>query len=102
MSTITFTVVGKPQPKGAHTSFVPQRRDGSLVTRFDGRPVVVTKDSNDNQEAAQRDVKLEAAAPRTLGGEPMWHGPVTVEIAYFFKRKKGDYGTGRNAGLLKD
>ena len=100
--TLRFVALGKPQPKGAHTSFVPKRGDGSYVTRWDGKPVVVTKDTNDKQEAAQRDLALAAMEARTCAGWGVLDGPVALEISYFFARNKGHYGTGRNAGLLKD
>jgi Holliday junction resolvase RusA-like endonuclease len=102
MSTLRFTTYGKPQPKGAHTSFVPRRKDGSLVTRIDGAPVVVTKDTNDDQQSAQQAVALAALAARTAAGSGISDGPVTVNRRYYFARGKGHYGTGRNAGLLKD
>lgn len=102
MSTLRFVVLGKPQPKGAHTSFVPRRSDGSYVTRFDGRPMVVTKDSNPEQIATQQDLARAALVARMEAHKPLWDGPVRVVCRYYFRRPKGHYGTGRNAGLLKD
>jgi Holliday junction resolvase RusA-like endonuclease len=102
MDTIAFTHLGKPQPKGAHTSFVPRRKDGSLVTRANGAPVVVTKDSNPRQEGAQQSLAQLALAARIEAGVGLWDGPVTVTRRYFFPRNKGHYGSGKNAGVLKD
>ena len=102
MSTITFTALGKPQPKGAHTSFVPRRGDGSLVMRRDGAPMVITKDSNERQEQAQGELMRIAQQARLAVGEPVWEGPVAVTVRYFFRRPKHHYGTGRNARVLKD
>lgn len=101
MEPIAFTVLGKPQPKGAHTSFVPTRKDGSLVMKGT-RPVVVTKDTNPRQEAAQGSVMSAAIAAREEGGHAIWLGPAAVTIRYFFDRNKGDFGTGRNARRLKE
>jgi Holliday junction resolvase RusA-like endonuclease len=102
MTAIVFTVIGKPQPKGAHTSFVPRYKDGSYVTRFDGRPLVVTKDSNPEQISTQQDLARAALIARTQAKESLWDGPVSVVCRYYFPRLAGHKGTGRNAGLLKD
>ena len=102
MRSVTFTVYGKPQPKGAHTSFVPKRKDGSYVTRPDGAPVVVTKDSNDNQTAAQHTVMRQAIVAREQSGVGVWDGPVLVDRRFYFTRPAGHFGTGRNAKLLKE
>jgi Holliday junction resolvase RusA-like endonuclease len=100
--TLSFVTLGKPQPKGAHTSFVPRRKDGSLVMRHDGRPMVVTKDSNPQQISTQQDLARAALVARTEAGEGLWDGPVSVDCRYYFPRNKGHTGTGRNTGLLKD
>jgi Holliday junction resolvase RusA-like endonuclease len=102
MTTITFTHIGKPQSKGAHTSFIPRRRDGSMVTRRDGAPMVVTKDTNPKQEQAQRDLATTALVARSEAGEGVWLSPVVVTMRFYFDRNKGHYGTGRNAGVIKE
>jgi Holliday junction resolvase RusA-like endonuclease len=102
MITISFSVLGKPQSKGAHTSFVPTRKDGSWAVRPNGRPLVVTKDTNDNQFAAQQGLAKAALAARVEAEVGIIDGPVRVERRYYFVRPKSHYGTGKNAGLLKD
>jgi Holliday junction resolvase RusA-like endonuclease len=101
MAHISFTVIGRPQPKGAHSSFVPKRKDGSYATRWDGAPKVVTRDSNPHQEAAQSALAKAALAAREAAGEGKWLGPVETTISYVFERNASDFGTGRNAGVLK-
>lgn len=102
MDRIAFTVIGKPQAKGAHTSFVPRRGDGSIVTRSNGAPMVVTKDSNPAQKASQEEVARCALAARVAADVGLWDGPALVERRYYFTRPVGHYGTGRNAGILRD
>ncbi len=102
MTTIAFSCLGRPQPKGAHTSFVPTYKDGSPVIGYGGKPKVVTKDTNKNVEPAQEALAVAALSARNRAAERIWDGPAAVTIRYFFARNKGDYGTGRNANTLKE
>lgn len=43
-----------------------------------------------------------AAAMLAWGDRPMLTGPVEVAVTFVFPRLRGHYGTGRNAGTLKD
>jgi Holliday junction resolvase RusA-like endonuclease len=101
---IQFTVIGKPVTKGSTTSFAAKRKDGSLVTRENGNPVVVTRNASGARgrtwENAVASCALEA---RELAGGRIARGePVGVEVIFYQPRNAGHYGTGRNACKLKD
>jgi Holliday junction resolvase RusA-like endonuclease len=103
MQTVSFTVHGKPATKGSTRSFVPRRGDGSLVRKPDGSPVVVTKDDSDRGVAWSGDVaKACALAMIDAGVGIVRHAPVIIALTFYFPRNKGHFGTGRNAGVLKD
>jgi Holliday junction resolvase RusA-like endonuclease len=99
---LTVTVTGRPKTKGSAASFVPRRRDGSLVTRANGQPMVV--------QATDADAKAWAAAISDACAREMALGcvdlirsaAVRIELTFVLPRGKGHFGTGRNAGLLKD
>jgi Holliday junction resolvase RusA-like endonuclease len=99
---LTFTLLGKPESKGAHTSFVPKRKDGSYATWANGRPKVVTKDSNPNQVEAEQLLSAVARQARDAAGWPLTEDPVVVRVTCLFARSKKHYGSGRNATVLKD
>lgn len=96
-----FTVLGTPKTAGSKQSFIPRRGDGSMVTRADGEPMVVTKDdAGEAGEAWRQDVGKTALGARPPGG-PI-DGPVALELTFYRARNKGHYRTGRFAHLLRD
>lgn len=100
---IQFVVLGKPITKGSTTSFAAKRKDGSLVLRGNGNPAIVTRNSTGARgrhwEEAVASCALEAR--EQAGGRIARSEPVGVEVIFYQPRNKGDYGTGRNAHLLK-
>lgn len=105
-----FQVIGKPKTAGSKTSFVPKRKDGSVVTRKDGSPMVVTKDDAGTPGEQWR-LAVGETALRAVGADPhdpfaedfeLLDEPLWLEVTYYFKRPKSHYRSGRNAHLLKD
>lgn len=103
MAAINFTVYGKAAPKGSVKAFVPRRRDGSIVSKPDGSPVVVkTDDSGDRGGAWMGDVSKACAEEMAANGvELLRDVPVSVGVDFLIVRPKSHYGTGRNATVLK-
>lgn len=103
MDPICFTHVGDPMSKGSTVSRVLTRGNGEIVFK-NGRPIVVTHDSAGSKGAAhERSIGTAALAARTAAGEPVLRGvAIEVTMRFYMQRPKGHYGTGRNAGVLKD
>ncbi len=77
---LAFTVIGKPVPQGR-----PRKS-------FAGGIFSPTTEHKERVVAAAHKLKLEGNYFDTA---------VAVNIAYYFNRPKGHYGTGKNAGVLK-
>jgi Holliday junction resolvase RusA-like endonuclease len=87
---ISFVVLGHPQAKGSKRA-IPIR----------GRSYPALADSNPRAKAWASLVS--GAAHEAMAGAPILRvEPVAVELAFYFDRPKGHYGTGRNAWRLKD
>lgn len=85
---ITLRVIGEPAPQGSKA----RGRNGGLYE-------MSTKKLKP-WRAAVRAAVLQHAAP--VAG-PVWpSGALTVEITFRLQRPAAHYGTGRNAGVLKD
>ena len=97
-TTIAFTVYGTAQSRGSKTPWNPRRKDGSLVLRADGRPVIATMD--DNKKSKNWMAEVRAAAAGAFSGE-LLTGPIELTCAFYFARPTSHYGTGRNSGKLK-
>ena len=84
MNTITLTIPGKPIAK-ARPKFY---RRGKSVGTYN------------SQETEEGRFLLEAMSQ--LNGHQIITGPIKLKAYFFMPRPKGHYGTGRNAGKLKD
>lgn len=96
---IEITVYGEPEPAGSKSSFVPTNRKTKKPFYKNGRIVVNTVDANPKAKGWKSTVKASAGI-QYLG--PMLRGPLAVEFIFYRKRNKGDFGTGRNEGIVKD
>ena len=86
MTTIEFFIAGMPAPQGSK--------------RHVGNGVMV--ESSKAVKPWRQDVVAAAhAAMNTLDFEPFAHA-VEVNVAFYFPRPKSHFGTGRNAGRLKE
>jgi Holliday junction resolvase RusA-like endonuclease len=102
-TTLTFTVLGEPIGKGSTVSRVATYGNGQIVYKH-GRPVVISHDSKGREGyRAEEAVAAEALVAREAAGWELLRG-IAVEVwtRFYTQRPKGHYGTGRNAGLLKD
>jgi Holliday junction resolvase RusA-like endonuclease len=94
---LRFVVFGRPQGKGSKR-VLPIRRTA-------GTSRVVLVDSNKNAAPWAHRVSTSAAhavSERARGQEvKLARGGVVVELAFYFARPKGHYGSGRNAKQLR-
>ena len=96
---IEIIVYGKPEPAGSKSSYVPLDRNTKQPFRKNGRIVVNTTDANPKSQGWKATVKASAGI-QYLG--PVLRGPLAVEFIFYRTRNKGDFGTGRNEGIVKD
>ena len=88
---VSFTVYGKPQQKGSKRVFPVKGK---------GRMDYVVRDANPNARPWASAISAEAAAVMT--GRSLVHGPVGVDLDFYFRRPKSHYRTGRYADQLRD
>lgn len=91
MSAIEFVVYGRPATAGSKRAFAI-RRDG----RFTGR-VAVTDDSTRTKswQATVASAALEA-------GSGCSRDPLRLALAFYLRRPRAHYGTGRNSARVRD
>lgn len=87
MNGTVFTIPGPPVQQGSMRAFT---RPGGRVGMTHG-----------NEKKLREFRARIAVAADAAGVEPV-RGPVKVTVAFFLPRPKGHFGTGRNAGALKD
>lgn len=88
MSTLEITVHGTPAPQGSKRGFVK------------GGRAVLVDDNKGPLRDWRHDVTAAAVAARGEGWEPI-SGPVGLEVYFTFRRPRGHFGTGRNAGKIR-
>lgn len=88
MKSVKLCVYGTPQPAGSKKAFMPKN------ARF---PVVV--DANSNAKGWKD--QIGKACAEQYGG-PFLEGALEAEMHFFVPRTKGHFGTGANAGVIKD
>lgn len=97
---MVFRVHGKCEPQGSSTAFVPTDKRGQPFRRAGGS--IVVNVTSDNPALKGWRAKVEAAA-RAAYRDPVIEGiSLGVQATFFLKRPEGHWGTGRNAGRLKD
>lgn len=87
---IAFTVFGKPAQMGSKRAFM---RPGMKA------PVLVDDNSAKRKQWAGAFADKAAEA---MNGAPLVDGPVYVDITFYFARPGSHFGSGKNAGKLKD
>lgn len=85
---ITFTVLGKPEPAGSKRAFVNPKTGKAIVT-----------DANAKSKPWKQEVA--ARAHEAMQGRSVMTGPLHMTLVFRVARPKGHYGSGRNAGTLK-
>ena len=85
---VVITVLGEPNAQKRHKSATRDRK---------GDPLPFVR-SYDPSKSNKRDLKrlVQAEAP-----EKPFTGPLRVDCYFYFAYRKGDYGTGRNKGVIK-
>lgn len=98
---LTFQVLGKPEPQGSATAFVPTDKRGQPIRRAGGS--IVVNVTSDNAGLKKWRKAIASAAARAWGGRPMLEDEaLRVECDFFLKRPEGHWRTGKFAHLLKD
>lgn len=92
---VSFAVYGRPQQKGSKRVF-PVR--SSQVRDRAPRQDYIVRD--DNPRAKPWASTISARAAEAYSG-PLIRSAVGVELAFYFRRPKGHFGTGRNASRIK-
>jgi Holliday junction resolvase RusA-like endonuclease len=93
VSVLQFTAVGEPAPQGS-------KRIGRNRA---GRPIIL--DDNDAKKTTWRETIHHAALFAMREDRytaDLAFVPVAVTVVFYFERRSGDYGTGRNAGVVKE
>lgn len=106
---ICIVVFGKVEPAGSKTSFIPKSNDlmqklAAAKTPDEAKAALTGLRSNvvdANPKASSWKDLVAWSAVDQYKGEPL-HGPLDMELVFVLARRKGDYGTGKNAGVLKD
>ena len=84
-----FTALGRPQPGGSKRSF--QAKTGQTIVK------------DDNPKAKPWQAVVAAAAREAMDGDgQLLTGPLFLSVAFYLARPGGHFGTGRNAGAVKD
>jgi Holliday junction resolvase RusA-like endonuclease len=96
---LVIFIPGWPVPGGSKRAFALRRKDGSLVTRPDGAPVInVTDDAGERNRQWKQTVAF--FAKKAYPWSPLTE-PLRVCFRFVMPRLKGHFGSGRNAGVLK-
>jgi Holliday junction resolvase RusA-like endonuclease len=95
---LVFFVPGRPQTAGSKQAF---------VNKHTGRAQVVESGDRDAKAAWRADIQTAASnASKQMipdGTLPWpWDGPLRVSMVFVRNRPAGHFGTGRNAGKMKD
>lgn len=96
MSTISFFVPGIPAPGGSKKAFVLKRRDGSIVRRANGSPMVNITDAAGEKNKNWRAI-VALTARTEYSGDPL-AGPLAVSMIFTVPRPKSHF---RSNGQLK-
>jgi Holliday junction resolvase RusA-like endonuclease len=90
MTTITFTVHGKPAQMGSKKAVRNKKTKRTYI--------VDMNDKNKKTWAAL--VKI--AARQAMQGRKPFDGPVMVTVMFYIARTRSHYGTGKNVHVLRD
>ena len=96
---IEIFIEGQPRPAGSKRAFALRRRDGSLVTRPNGSPVINVTDDCKTSAGWKADVR--EAFRRQWQGDPL-SGPIGLAVEFVLSRPKKHFRTGSKSHLLRD
>lgn len=115
---VNFIVLGVPQPRGSKVS-IPAYEDildasgNKIMHPVTGKPrrrvkmdpktdraIIYTVD--DNKKSGPWMKKIQRAAVLALQGREVFTGPVKLTLDFYVERPLAHFGTGKNAGILKE
>jgi len=101
--TITLTVLGKPEPRGSKVSIVLYDRlpGGGMTPRLNAQGKVILFPKDDNPRSKPWMNKVAKAALARYGPLRLT-GPVELSLRFYLVRPGYHFGTGRNAGIIKE
>jgi Holliday junction resolvase RusA-like endonuclease len=100
---LDIVIYGKAEPAGSKDAQVVYKKGpgGRPVPVIkDGRVVVNVRDDNPKSKGWKDQVAQTVGAARA--GEALVDGPVAVWFTFYRPRNIGDFGTGRNAGTVRN
>jgi len=98
--TLDIFIHGHPRPAGSKTAYLIKNKLGVPVKK-NGREIIVVTDASGKRGKDWRNT-IKATAQEATEGAPLLTGPLFVEMTFHMPRPKCHYGTGKNAGTLKD
>ena len=90
MKPIQFTVHGTPAPMGSKKAFYVPNLKRAVLT-----------DTNPKKRKAWA-AAVSATAALEMRGRELIRTPVELQVNFYFSRPQSHFGTGRNAGRVKD
>lgn len=93
---LMFDVEGTPTPQGSKKAFARTNKATGKTT------VALVESAGERLKAWRAEIVAAAMVAKVKAGWAPANGPVVVDLVFYLPRPKGHYGTGRNAGLLKD
>jgi Holliday junction resolvase RusA-like endonuclease len=97
-------VVGQAKPGGSKDRFGARKKvDGKwvpVINEKTGMQVTRVVDQSARKGGPQWRKAVQAAIREAIG-EPVFDQPLVLEVTFLRERSKSDFGTGRNAGVLK-
>lgn len=98
-SAIEFIAYGQAATAGSKIAHGLRRKDGSVVCRANGSPLIVTRDDSGQRGKVWRSV-VQDAARAAYSGE-LLTGPLRLRVTFVVPRPKGHFGSGRNSTRVK-
>lgn len=95
---ISLIAYGLPQPGGSKGAFALRRKDGSIVTRPGGAPIINVVDANPKAKEWKQAV---AWAARAAYKGQLLSGPLVVSMAFYRPRPKSHWKADRSKGMTK-
>lgn len=92
---LTFWVDGVPQPQGSKQAFAT-KKDGN----YTGKTTMI--ETTKGLPAWRKAVQAEAEAAAANAGWDAQREAIAMNAIFYFPRPKGHFGTGRNAGIIRD
>lgn len=97
--TLSFFVPGIPAPGGSKTAQLIRRNGGQIVTTATGRPLITMRDAGKNNKEWRASVAY--FARQEYRDAPL-DVPLEIEVVFTMPRPKCHFGSGKNAGRLKE